>query len=87
MDKSIEGSEGIKGVVRGTSQIITKSYFKFANMNDYIQGMAEMEDMLNIWRDSSDEGFDRKFEIIPHTDSLKFELVMEVNPHDIPEEN
>lgn len=68
-------------VEKSTSSITTKSWLKFENMNDLIQGMAEMEDMLKIWKDTADEGFDRKYEITPHTDELKFELVLEVTPH------
>ena len=66
-----------------TESIVTRSWFKFDNMNDYVQGLSEMEDMLNTWRDSADKGFKRSFEISPNSEEFKFQLILEVVPHEI----
>ena len=69
-------------VKKSTESITTKSWFKFENMNDYVQGLAEMEEMLNAWRDNADEGFKRSFAITPESNEFKFQLTLEVVPHD-----
>lgn len=69
-------------VKKSTESITTKSWFKFENMNDYVQGLSEMEEMLNVWRDNADEGFKRSFTISPESNEFKFQLTLEVIPHD-----
>lgn len=64
-----------------TESITTKSWFKFENINDYIQGLAEMDSMLSTWKSTADKGYDRNFEIIPNSDEFKFQMILEVIPH------
>lgn len=65
-----------------TESITTKSWFRFENMNDFVQGLAEMEDMLVKWKESADEGYKREFTITPNKEEFKFQLTLEVMPHD-----
>jgi len=66
-----------------TESITTKSWFKFENINDYIEGLAEMDEMLNKWKSTADEGYDRNFEIITNSDEFKFQMILEVMPHNL----
>lgn len=63
------------------STIKANSSFKFENTNDYVSGLSSMIEMLDKWVEKADNGYERKYQITEHSDAYKFDLTLEVTPH------
>lgn len=64
------------------STVKSTSYFKFENMNDYVNGLAGLTETLHEWTKRSDKGFERKFNISEFNDEYKVQIELEVSQHE-----
>jgi len=72
----MENVEKIAGSIKSVS------FYKFDNLNDYIEGVVSLTETLEEWVSKADVGFDRKFTTKKHNDDLKLEVELEVIPHE-----
>lgn len=73
----MENVEKIMGSIKSTS------FFKFATVADYVAGVTSLMETFEVWRDSADKGFERKFTVKQHDNELKLEVELEVTPHEV----
>lgn len=63
------------------STVKSTSFFRFENMNDYVNGLTGLVETLQEWVDRADKGYERKYNLTEHTEDLKVEVELEVIPH------
>lgn len=60
------------------NELTTNAKIRFENDSDFIDGVASMEEMLNTWVSTAEEGVERKFKLSPKSSDRVLEIELSV---------
>lgn len=56
----------------------TNAKIKFENDQDFIDGVIEMGEMLDVWKTTAEAGITRHYELTPKSADLTLEILLRV---------